>query len=93
MPYISQTAVGRRPLLRVYGSDYNTHDGTGVRDYIHIVDLAEGHVHALKSFGKSSAGSFVAYNLGTGCGYSVLDVIQAFAKASGRKIPYELVDR
>lgn len=92
MPYIAQTAVGRRPLVRVFGSDYNTHDGTGVRDYIHIVDLAEGHLDAIASMERTKNG-FVTYNLGTGCGYSVLDVIKAFSKASGHDIPYELVDR
>lgn len=93
MPYISQTAVGRRPLVRVFGSDYDTHDGTGVRDYIHIVDLAEGHVDAINSLERTTIGSYLAYNLGTGCGYSVLDVINAFSKASGRDVPYELVER
>jgi len=93
MPYISQTAVGRRPLVRVFGSDYDTYDGTGVRDYIHIVDLAEGHVDAINNLFASSAGSYVAYNLGTGCGYSVLDVINAFSKAAQREVAYELVKR
>ena len=91
MPFISQVAVGRRDHLNVFGSDYDTPDGTGVRDYIHVVDLAEGHVAALKHcMGKP--GTYV-YNLGTGVGYSVLDMVKAFEKANGIKIPYELVDR
>lgn len=88
MPYISQVAVGRRKLLNVYGTDYETKDGTGVRDYIHIVDLAEGHVCALKKLGLGNINGFVTYNLGTGIGYSVLEVVEAFSKASGRKIAY-----
>lgn len=88
MPYISQVAVGRRKELNVYGNDYDTKDGTGVRDYIHITDLAEGHVCALKKLGVGDVKGFVTYNLGTGNGYSVLEVIEAFSKASGRKIPY-----
>jgi len=93
MPYISQVAVGRRPLLKVYGSDYPTPDGTGVRDYIHIVDLAEGHVKALDKLKTNTIKGFVAYNLGTGCGFSVLEMVNAFQKASGQKINYELVPR
>ena len=90
-PYISQVAIGRLPKLRVFGNDYNTHDGTGVRDYIHVVDLAIGHIKALAaSVGKH--GVFI-YNLGTGKGYSVLDVVHAFEKASGVKINYEIVGR
>lgn len=90
-PYISQVAIGRLPKLRVFGNDYNTHDGTGVRDYIHVVDLAIGHIKALAaSVGKH--GVFI-YNLGTGKGYSVLDVVHAFEKASGVKINYEIVER
>lgn len=93
MPYISQVAVGRRPLLKIFGSDYPTKDGTGVRDYIHIVDLAEGHVHAINKLANETIDGFVAYNLGTGTGYSVLEVVDAFSKASGRNIPYELTSR
>lgn len=93
MPYISQVAVGKRTQLKVFGSDYDTPDGTGVRDYIHIVDLAEGHVHAIQKLAENKITGFITYNLGTGQGYSVLDMVNAFAKASGRKIPYELTDR
>ncbi len=90
-PYISQVAIGRLPKLRVFGNDYNTHDGTGVRDYIHVVDLADGHIKALDASAERT-GVFV-YNLGTGNGYSVLDLVKAFEKASGVKVPYEIVDR
>ena len=95
MPYIQQVAVGKLPELGVFGNDYPTHDGTGVRDYIHVVDLAEGHVAALKLFGedgKTNCGLRI-YNLGTGTGYSVLDMVKAFGKAVGHPIPYEIVDR
>ena len=91
MPYITKVAVGELKQLRVFGDDYPTHDGTGVRDYIHVVDLANGHVKALEKL-KTNPG-LVTYNLGTGNGYSVLDVVKAFAEASGREIPYEIVDR
>lgn len=90
-PYIAQVAIGRRDHLSVYGNDYNTHDGTGVRDYIHVVDLAIGHLKALDA-AKGKTGVFT-YNLGTGEGYSVLDVVKAFEKASGVKIKYEIVGR
>ncbi len=90
-PYISQVAIGRLPKLNVYGNDYNTHDGTGVRDYIHVVDLAIGHIKALAA-SKNKTGVFT-YNLGTGTGYSVLDVVKAFEKASGVEVPYEIVER
>ncbi|XP_058064791.1 UDP-glucose 4-epimerase [Anopheles bellator] len=93
MPYISQVAIGRRECLKVFGSDYDTPDGTGVRDYIHIVDLAEGHVHAIGKLAGGSISGFRVYNLGTGRGYSVLEVVSAFSKASGRDVKYELVDR
>lgn len=93
MPYISQVAVGRRSCLKVFGSDYPTPDGTGVRDYIHIVDLAEGHVKALEVLALGKIKGFVAFNLGTGVGYSVLNVVNEFSKASGKKIKYELVER
>jgi UDP-glucose 4-epimerase len=91
MPYVSQVAVGRREALSVWGRDYPTPDGTGVRDYIHVVDLAEGHVAALKRL-MGHAGSFTV-NLGTGRGHSVLEVVAAFAAASGRTIPYEFKPR
>ena len=82
MPYVAQVAVGRRDRLQVFGSDYATPDGTGVRDYIHVVDLAEGHVAALRRL-LARAGS-ITVNLGTGRGYSVLELVAAFARASGR---------
>lgn len=91
MPYITQVAVGKLDHLRVFGNDYDTHDGTGVRDYIHVMDLAEGHVKAL-DYSRSHQGS-IAINLGTGNGYSVLDLVHAFEKASGVEIPYEIVGR
>lgn len=91
MPFITQTAVGKREFLSVFGADYETHDGTGVRDYIHVVDLAFGHVKALEEL--SSLNEVLNVNLGTGNGYSVLDMIKAFEKASGKKIPYKIVDR
>ncbi len=90
-PYISQVAIGKLPKLRVFGNDYDTPDGTGVRDYIHVVDLAIGHVKAIET-NKDNKGVFV-YNLGTGKGYSVLDVVKAFEKASGVTINYEIVAR
>ncbi|MBR6897331.1 MAG: UDP-glucose 4-epimerase GalE [Lachnospiraceae bacterium] len=91
MPYITQVAVGKLPRLGVFGDDYKTHDGTGVRDYIHVVDLAIGHVKALDKIEKN-CGLFVC-NLGTGQGYSVLDVVKAFEKASGITIPYDIKPR
>ncbi|XP_007491356.1 UDP-glucose 4-epimerase [Monodelphis domestica] len=91
MPYVSQVAVGRREVLSVYGNDYNTVDGTGVRDYIHVVDLAKGHITALKKL-KEQCGCRI-YNLGTGTGYSVLQMVTAMEKASGKKIPYKIVAR
>lgn len=92
MPYVAQVAVGRRPHLNVYGNDYDTADGTGVRDYIHVVDLALGHVAALKMLLKENCHCKV-YNLGTGVGYSVFEMIKAFEAASSRKVPYEVVGR
>lgn len=86
MPFVQQVAVGRRPALTVYGTDYNTKDGTGVRDYIHVVDLADGHIAALNKISDPSVGCEV-YNLGTGKGTSVLEMVAAFEKASGKKIP------
>lgn len=91
MPYISQVAVGKLKQLPVFGSDYPTHDGTGVRDYIHVVDLAKGHLKALEALHKLNGVHEI--NLGTGTGYSVLDVIEAFKKASGKEIPYKLTER
>lgn len=93
MPYITQVAVGMREKLFVFGSDYPTYDGTGVRDYIHVVDLARGHVKALEWLFAEKTGALLAVNLGTGRGYSVLEVIRAFERASGREIPYEIVGR
>jgi len=91
MPFIAQVAVGKREKLSVFGGDYPTHDGTGVRDYIHVVDLATGHLRALEKLNTKPG--LVTYNLGTGQGYSVLDMIKAFEKASGKSIPYQIVER
>ena len=91
MPFISQTAVGKREKLSVFGGDYNTPDGTGVRDYIHVVDLAFGHVKALQKI--VSLSDVLTVNLGTGNGYSVLDMVKAFEKASQREVPYQIVER
>ncbi len=91
MPYITQTAIGIRKELGVFGNDYDTPDGTGVRDYIHVVDLACGHVAALKAIQKKCG--LAIYNLGTGHGYSVLDVVKAFEKANGLKVPYSIKPR
>ena len=91
MPYITQVAQGIRPKLNVFGNDYPTHDGTGVRDYIHVVDLAKGHVAALE-YSQKHSGCEV-FNLGTGQGYSVLDLVKTFEKVNGIKIPYEIVGR
>lgn len=91
MPYISQVAIGRLEKLRVFGDDYPTPDGTGVRDYIHVVDLAAGHVAALRLFAENCG--LRIYNLGTGTGYSVLDVLHAYEKAVGRTLPYQIVER
>ena len=91
LPYVAQVAVGKRPMLSVFGNDYPTHDGTGVRDYIHVVDLARGHIKAIEKLCTNPG--LVTYNLGTGNGYSVLDIVKAFEKASGAKVPYKIVDR
>ena len=91
MPYIAQVAVGKLPRLRVFGDDYDTLDGTGVRDYIHVVDLAKGHLKALERL--VARPGVVTYNLGTGRGYSVLEMAQAFEQASGRSVPYDIVER
>lgn len=93
MPYISQVAVGRLPQLRVFGGDYPTPDGTGVRDYIHVMDLALGHLKALEWLAGLPKGRVEAINLGTGKGCSVLDMVKAFEQACGRAIPYEIVAR
>ena len=91
MPYITQVAIGRRPELGVFGDDYDTHDGTGVRDYIHVCDLAAGHVSALKAIQRNCG--LGIYNLGTGHGYSVLDVVKAFEKANGVPVKYSIKPR
>lgn len=91
LPFVAQVAIGKRASLAVFGNDYPTHDGTGVRDYIHIVDLAIGHLKAIDKL--ASKPGLAVYNLGTGKGYSVLDVVHAFEAASGRKIPYTLQPR
>ena len=91
MPYISQVAVGKLEKLGVFGDDYDTPDGTGVRDYIHVVDLACGHVKAIKKIFENPG--LAVYNLGTGTGYSVLDMVKAFSKASGKEVPYEIKPR
>ena len=91
MPYITQVAVGQRAFLSVFGGDYPTADGTGVRDYIHVVDLADGHVKTLDKLATGSG--LLTYNLGTGRGNSVLEMVRAFEEASGRKVPYQIVER
>ena len=91
MPYITQVAVGKRAELGVFGNDYNTHDGTGVRDYIHVVDLAKGHVCAINKLSENCG--LKIYNLGTGIGYSVLDIVKNFEEATGVKIPYSIKPR
>ena len=88
VPYIAQVAVGKLECLGVFGDDYDTHDGTGVRDYIHVVDLAVGHVKAIERMRTEEGKGVHVYNLGTGTGYSVLDVLHAYEKACGKKIPY-----
>lgn len=90
MPYIAQVAVGKREKLSVFGGDYPTQDGTGVRDYIHVVDLAKGHVKALETMQKPE---LITVNLGTGQGYSVLEMVKAFEQASGKQVDYQIVDR
>ncbi len=91
MPYVTQVAVGKRPILGVFGDDYDTPDGTGVRDYIHVVDLARGHVCALKAIERKCG--LEIYNLGTGKGYSVLDIVKTFKKVNGVEIPYRIMPR
>ena len=92
MPYVARVAAGTLKELSVFGNDYDTPDGTGVRDYIHVVDLAKGHVAALKKLDKEGKGLFI-YNLGTGNGYSVLDMVKAFEKATGKNVPYRIAPR
>ena len=92
MPYVVRVAAGILPQLSVFGNDYNTPDGTGVRDYIHVVDLAKGHVLALNKLEKENKGLFI-YNLGTGTGYSVFDMVKAFEKATGKEVPYKIAPR
>ena len=91
MPFIAQTAVGKRETLSVFGGDYDTHDGTGVRDYIHVMDLAKGHIKALEKL--QNLNDVLTVNLGTGIGYSVLDMVKAFEKASSKTVPYTIVPR
>jgi UDP-glucose 4-epimerase len=90
MPYVTRVAKGILPHLNVFGNDYETHDGTGVRDFIHVLDLAAGHYAALKALEKEGAS---VYNLGTGNGYSVLDMVHTFERVNGMKIPYQITDR
>ena len=92
MPYVVRVANGELKELSVFGNDYNTHDGTGVRDYIHVVDLAKGHISALDKLDKEKQGLFI-YNLGTGTGYSVLDMVKAFENATGKDVPYKITPR
>lgn len=92
MPYIVRVASGQLEQLSVFGNDYDTHDGTGVRDYIHVVDLAKGHIKALEKLEKEKTGIYI-YNLGTGVGYSVLDMVKAFEEATGRKVDYRIAPR
>jgi len=91
IPHISQVAVGKLERLNVFGGDYDTPDGTGVRDYIHVVDLAKGHVKALQALEDKP--QVLTVNLGTGIGYSVLDMVKAFERASGKSVPYQIVGR
>ena len=99
MPFVSQVAMGRQEILNVWGNDYPTFDGTGVRDYIHVVDLALGHIKTLAALESSDIfqgvgkGGCLTVNLGTGTGYSVLDIVSAFEQASGRKVPYRIASR
>ncbi|GKY95420.1 hypothetical protein MPSEU_000503500 [Mayamaea pseudoterrestris] len=92
MPFVGQVAIGRREFLTVFGDDYTTHDGTGVRDYLHVVDLAEGHLSAIQYMDQKQCGIFT-FNLGTGIGYSVLDMVKAMEKACGREIKYQVGPR
>ena len=91
LPYVAQVAIGRRERLSIYGNDYPTPDGTGVRDYIHVVDLAAGHLKALEKLAGDPG--ILTCNLGAGRGYSVLELVKAFEQASGKPVPYDIVDR
>jgi UDP-glucose 4-epimerase len=91
MPYVAKVAAGELPKLRIYGGDYPTRDGTGVRDFIHVADLAEGHLRALERHAEET-GVFT-YNLGTGKGHTVLEVVEAYEQQSGKPVPYEIVER
>ena len=93
LPFITQTAAGKWPELTVFGADYDTHDGTCIRDYIHVLDLADAHVAAVKNSEKTENGFWDAINIGTGTGSTVLDLIKAFEKVSGEKLPYKFGDR
>jgi len=93
MPFVAQVAVGRRPRLSVFGDDYPTEDGTGIRDYIHVVDLAQGHIAALSKLADRDGSAEMVVNLGTGRGHSVLEVVKSFEAASGRPVPYDIVAR
>ncbi len=93
LPYVSQVAIGRLKELSVFGNDYPTPDGTGIRDYIHVVDLANAHLKAVEKLGKKKKYGLKIINLGTGHGYSVLEIVKAFEKASGRKVPYAIKPR
>ena len=93
LPFVAQVAVGRREKLQIFGGDYDTVDGTGVRDYIHVVDLARGHVKALEKLAGLAMPELLTINLGTGNGYSVLEVLHAFEKACGKALPYTITDR
>ena len=93
LPYVSQVAVGRRDRIQVFGNDYDTADGTGVRDYIHVVDLARGHVKALEKLNSAAQPELLTINLGTGQGYTVIEVIKAFEKACGKSLPYVITER
>jgi UDP-glucose 4-epimerase len=94
LPFVGQVAVGRRPYLNIWGNDYPTPDGTGVRDYIHVVDLALGHLNALTALERSrELSECLTVNLGTGVGYSVLDIVRAFEQASGQPVPYKIAPR
>ena len=92
MPYIVRVAKGELEELSIFGNDYDTKDGTGIRDYIHVVDLAKGHIKALEKLEKENQGLYI-YNLGTGKGYSVLDIVKAFEKATGQKVKYKIANR
>jgi len=93
MPFVSQVACGARPMLSIFGGDYPTHDGTGVRDYIHVTDLAAGHAATLQYLARTNSGELLTLNLGTGQSHSVLDVVRAFEAASGRAVPYQIAAR